>query len=72
MLAKHKPDLPLRPRARDFDRNCGACLAAGADDRNAWTARASEQREQCECERERADSDAPVSMQLCFHGWPQI
>ena len=72
MLAKHQAELALRPGVRDFDRNGGARLVVRADYRDAWTARASEQREQDGHQSKRADSDAQAAMQLCFHASPQI
>src|SRR5208282_248272 len=72
MLAIHQAELALRPGVCHFDRNGGARLAVSAGYRDAWTARASEQREQDDHGRKRAESDAQAAMQRCSHAQAQI
>jgi hypothetical protein len=72
MLAIHQAQLALRPSVGYFDLNRGPRLAVSADDRDGWSGRASEQRQQYGSQGEGADSDAQASMQLCSHVSAQI
>ena len=73
MLAIHQAELALRRGVRDFDRNGGARLAVRPDDRDAWTARASEQRWR-KGEPKGLLDGVPVSIKdlLLTKGWPTL